>query len=69
MVKDVKKLSYKRTVALHDKLFNQGFDVCRGCEYERYAACNRARLRHCKAQIQKVIDTPDEMRGPAWWKR
>lgn len=53
---DITKLNYKQTIALHNKLYRQGFDVCSGCEYERYAACNRDRLRYCKAQIKKVLD-------------
>lgn len=65
MESNISKLSYERTIALYNKLFKDGFDVCRGCKFEGYVACDRDRICHCKAQIRKVIDTPDQMRG--WW--
>lgn len=65
---DVKRLDWKGVQDLHGKLWNEGFDPCKGCQYDRYASCHDGRIDCCRVQLQKTLDKPDEMKRPAWWE-
>ena len=68
MAIDVRKLDWKRVQELHSKLWKEGFDPCKGCQYDRCASCYDDRIECCRAQLQKTLDKPDEMKRPAWWE-
>ena len=66
---DIAKLDWKGVLDLHRKLWKEGFDPCKGCQYDRYAACHDGRIGCCRTQLQKTLDKPDEMKRPAWWEK
>lgn len=66
---DITAMDYKSVLDIHNKLYEQGFDVCKGCEFDRYASCHEGRVEHCKKQILKILDHPDEMKRPCWWEK
>ncbi len=42
-----------KTLADVSQLYKQGIDICKGCEYERYAACGKERVPTCNKQLEK----------------
>jgi len=35
-------------------LYQKGFDLCKGCEYEHAASCHEGRYPLCTAQYEKI---------------
>ncbi len=64
-----KYLKFKGVIKLHDKFFDSGLDVCKGCDFERNASCHKDRMKYCKIQLQKCIDNPEQMQRPCWWEK
>lgn len=41
------------TIAGVSRLYDKGINICKGCEYERYAACGNDRVSVCNKQLEK----------------
>lgn len=42
-----------KTLADVSRLYIQGINVCKGCEYELYASCTPGRVPTCNKQLEK----------------